>query len=176
MENPYRRIRELTKIGQRDFAKQYNFSRTYIMFIESGQVPYITDDARSALVLAAMQAGVDIQDVLNYEYNGEDLRMAYTTWQANERTAAAYLFQNALPQHGSIMPAISPFTLLIKDVTRNGSAQRFCKILKVPSATVTRYERGAAAFMPSVIREALNGVRYPYIDELADLQFEWATR
>jgi hypothetical protein len=54
-----------------------------------------------------------------------------------------------------------------------GSVQGFCKKLKVPAATVLRYENGTTKTMPKSIEDALREVRYPYLEELLSEQAAW---
>lgn len=174
MENPYRRIRELTSVNQKDFAAKHGFSRTFMTFVESGQLPDLSPDSVRALHVEAEARGVDWVSILESEYNGQTLADAYHTWQSTERLQAAHQFQGVLPQEGTVFPNVSPFQLFIGAVTGNASAQGFCKLLKVPSTAVTRYARGVTSFMPKAIHDALIEVRYPYLDELEQLQMAWA--
>lgn len=174
MQNPYKRLRELTTTSQKDFAATYGLSRTAMTYIESGQFPDLSDYMMHSLAEELHAKGVDGAEVLRDEYGAKNLQDAYHAWQSGERMQNAHKFYNVRPMPGSLLPSISPFHNFIKDTT--GSLQGFCKALKVPSSTVNRYEVGATKAMPTIIKNALKAVRYPFIEELEDLQRQWANK
>jgi transcriptional regulator with XRE-family HTH domain len=168
-ENPYRRLRELTKTSQRDFAKKYGFAKTTMTYLESGQYPSISDDMIVALGQECSEKHVDAKAVLREEYNAETLADAYKSWQSGERMQVAYRF-NRSPS-GQHTAGLSPFHFMMVDIA--GSRQAFCKLLKVPAASVLRYASGQTRSMPKSIEEALREVKYPYLRELLSMQVNW---
>jgi len=167
MENPYRRLRELTAYSQKDFAATFGFAKTTMTHIESGQFADLSDEMIVSLGKACAEKGVNAKQVLKDEYNAETLQDAYHSWQSGERIQIAYLFR--VSPRRAIKE--SPFDLLILDVA--GSRQKFCKMLKVPSATVMRYADGTTRTMPKVIEAALTEVQYGYLSELKEMQTDW---
>lgn len=174
MQNPYKRLRELTTTSQKDFAAKYQFSKTAMIYVESGQFPDISEYMVQSLAKELDAKGISGKEILTEEYGQVNLQDAYHQWQTNERMQNAHLLYTVRPTEGSLVPSLSPFHIFVKETT--GTLQGFCKALKVPSSTVKRYEVGATKSMPSVIREALSEVRYPYIEQLEDLQRTWANK
>ena len=70
------------------------------------------------------------------------------------------------------MPPNSPAAQFVKDTT--GSLQGFCKLLKLPSITMSRYIKGDTLSMPSELREALGDAGFPFIEELAEAHMMWS--
>lgn len=169
-DNPYRRLRELTRTSQKDFAAKYGFSRTVMGHIESGQFPSLSDEMALSLGQECFEQHIDAKQVLKDEYNALSLQDAYHNWQSIERLKIAHRFQD-VPFSGRSTEALSPFHFVIEDVAK--TRQSFCKLLKVPAASVMRYERGETRTMPRVIEEALREVHYPHLDELKEAQQSW---
>jgi hypothetical protein len=65
----------------------------------------------------------------------------------------------------------SPVACFVRDTA--GSLQGFCKLLKVPSITMTRYIRGETVTIPQALLEALEDVKYPHTAALIDAQADW---
>jgi hypothetical protein len=59
----------------------------------------------------------------------------------------------------------------VKDTTV--SMQRFCKVVKVQPATITRYAKGETASMPRELRTALQEMGYANIAGLEKAQADW---
>lgn len=169
MDNPYRRLRELTTYSQKDFAAKFGFSKTVMGHIESGQFPSLSDDMITSLGRATAEKNINARQVLADEYNAQDLQTAYATWQSNERMQVSHLFKQS--PSGQSTKARSPFSFYIDEVA--GSRHQFCKLLKVPSASVLRYAQGATRTMPKAIEQALREVQFPYLQELKDMQEAW---
>jgi hypothetical protein len=66
---------------------------------------------------------------------------------------------------------VSPVAQFVKDTA--GSLQGFCKLLKIPSITMTRYIRGETSTVPDALLSALEDVKYPHAVALADAQLGW---
>lgn len=170
-ENPYRRLRELTKTSQKDFGEKYGFSKTTLIQIESGQYVDLSDAMILSLGEECVAKDVDARQVLADEYNAQTLQDAYHTWQSNERMMVAHLFQIPFsPESGEH----SPFHHFIVQIA--GTRQKFCKTLKVPAATVMRYADGVTDSMPKAIKDALLAVSFPYITELEQAQDLWNSK
>lgn len=169
MENPYKRLRKLTKTSQKDFADKHQFAGTTMTYIESGQYPDLSDDMIVALGQECHDKNVDATQVLKDEYNEQTLQDAYHAWQSLERMQVAHKFQAPPPEH--FTEQLSPFHFFMLSVAP--SQQAFCKLLKVPAATVGRYATGYTRTMPKVLTRALKEVKYPYLQELLTLQVNW---
>ena len=166
MENPFRRLRELTKTSQKDFGAKYGFSKTTMTYVESGQYPSISDNLNASLGQECAEKNVDAKSILKNEYGSTTLADAYSRWQAGERMLVASQFQK--PLSGRHDASGSPFHYFMIDIA--GSRQGFCKLLKVPAASVMRYADGATKTMPKSVEDALRQVSFPYLSELLGLQ------
>lgn len=170
MDNPFRRLRELTLTSQKDFAAKYQFSKPTMTYIESGQYPAISDRMNRALGNECFEKQVDAKTVLFEEYGSMTLAQAYEKWQHTERVLVAGNFQRA-PRTVGFNDTNSPFHYFMIDIA--GSRQGFCKVLKVPAATVMRYADGTTRTMPKTVEMALREVKYPYLSDLLGLQLNW---
>jgi hypothetical protein len=169
MQNPYKRLRELTTTSQKDFAAKHGFSKTAMIFVESGQPVDVSDDMNKALGKECADKGVDAISVLRDEYGSQTLSEAYHNWQNIERMQVASQFQKQLSgQHDK---TTSPFAYFVKDIA--GSDQGFCKLLKVPVGAVQAYASGKTRSMPKSLEAALRAVNFPYLSELLGLQLNW---
>lgn len=171
MENPFRRLRELTRTSQKDFGAKYHFSKTTMTYVESGQYPAISDSLNIALGQECAEKHVDAKSILFEEYGSQTLADAYARWQSNSRLEIASRFQQ--PFNGRSDANGSPFHYFMIDIA--GSRQGFCKLLKVPAASVMRYADGTTRTMPKSIEDALKEVRFQYLPELLSLQEKWAS-
>lgn len=171
-ENPYRRLRELTRYSQKDFAETFDFSKTTMTHIESGQYVDLSDEMVVSLGKACAERGVNAKQILKDEYNAETLQDAYHSWQSTERIQVAHLFRRS--PSGQSTNERSPFDYFIEETT--GSQQKFCKTLKVPAASVMRYAEGTTRTMPKAVESALVEVQFPYLAELKEMQQKWIDR
>lgn len=171
MDNPYRRLRELTLTSQLDFGKKHGFSKTTMSYVEAGVFPEISERLNIALGNECFEKQVDAKSVLLAEYGTESLDEAYAKWQHSEREQVAGQFQHR-PREVKFDSEESPFHVFTIDIA--GSRQGFCKMLKVPAATVMRYAEGTTHTMPKSIEDALREVKYPFLADLLALQNNWA--
>ena len=169
MQNPYKRLRELTTTSQKDFGAKYDISKTALIFVESGQPVDISGYLNEVLGKECAAKGVDAKSVLRDEYNSQTLDEAYHSWQADQRMQVASEFQG--PISGQFDREHSPFHYFILE--KSTSVQGFCKLLKVPAAAVQLYSSGKTRTMPKSIENALRGVNFPYLSELLGLQLNW---
>lgn len=168
MKSPYARLRELCGITQADFRRKYDFSKMTLIYVEAGLYPEVSDRLNEALALECQTKGVDGFAVLRDEYRSKGLTDAYQKWQRGERSR----FADKLAEPSSDWSdEVSPFYLFA--VQSGGSVQGFCKGLKVPAASVLRYETGATLTMPKSIEAALREVGYPHLDALIAQQNAW---
>lgn len=167
--NPYKRLRELTRTSQKDFAAKYGFSKTTMTFIESGQVVTLSDRMIVALGQECFEQHIDAKATLRDEFTSPDLQTAYQNWKTFERLSVAHLFQT--PVTPSLANPKSPFSIYVHDVA--GSEQRFCKMLKVPAAAVQLYAKGSILTMPRALDDALTQIRFAYLKELKGIQNDW---
>lgn len=174
MKNPFRRLRELTRTSQKNFALEHQFSKTTMTYIEQGTYPNLSPYMVNALADECEAQGIDAKQILADEYNGLSLMDAYHAWQTGERVQVAHQFRLISPTLGTTLPPMSPFELYVKDTS--GSVQSFCKLLKVPAASVTRYSTGTTKTMPLSLRQALIEIQYPYMDEMVSLMTDWQNR
>jgi DNA-binding XRE family transcriptional regulator len=171
MKNPYVRLRELCGTTQKGFATKYGFGKMTMVYLESGMYTRVSDRQSIALGRECNEKGVDAHEVLREEYGAASLNEAYLAWRSEDRKLRApeVLAKAGPPFTGS--EEISPVEQFVKDTT--GSLQGFCKLLKVPSITMTRYIRGETIRVPDALLEALEDVKYPHTRALVYAQADW---
>ena len=170
-KNPYVRLRELCGMSQKAFAIKHGFGKMTMVYLESGMYTRVSDRQNVALGKECYEKGVDAKQVLADEYAAGSLNEAYLAWRVRERRekAPSVLAKVSPPFVGDAEN--SPAARFVKDTT--GSLQGFCKLLKVPSITMSRYIKGDTLSMPVEFREALMDAGFPFVDELAEAQLRW---
>jgi len=170
-KNPYVRLRELCGVSQKGFATKYGFGKMTMVYLESGMYTRVSDRQSIALGKECNEKGVDAYQVLRDEFGATSLNEAYLAWRSEDRKlrAPAVLAKVAPPFVGD--DKVSPVAQFVKDTT--GSLQGFCKLLKIPSITMTRYMRGETLTVPQAFVEALEDVKFPHASALFDAQFDW---
>lgn len=170
-KNPYVRLRELCGLSQKKFADKHGFGKMTMVYLESGMYTRVSDRQNVALGRECAEKGIDAHKVLEDEYGTGSLNEAYLAWRSADRKlrAPSVLAKVAPPFVGD--EETSPVGVFVRDTA--GSLQGFCKLLKVPSITMTRYMRGETASFPEALREALWDIGYPHIDALEEAQGKW---
>lgn len=170
-KNPYVRLRELCGLSQKKFAERHSFGKMTMVYLESGMYTRVSDRQSIALGRECHEKGVDAHEVLREEYGAASLNEAYLAWRSEDRKlrAPAILAKAAPPFMGN--DETSPVAWFVKDTT--GSLQGFCKLMKVPSITMTRYMRGETSTVPDALWSAFEDVKYPHAVALADAQLAW---
>lgn len=171
VKNPYVRLRELCGVSQKGFATKHAFGKMTMVYLESGMYTRVSDRQSIALGRECSEKGVDAHEVLREEYGAGSLNEAYLAWRSEDRKlrAPSVLAKAAPPFVGD--GEVSPVAQFVRDTA--GSLQGFCKLLKVPSITMTRYIRGETSTVPDALWSALEDVKYPHAVALADAQFAW---
>lgn len=171
VKNPYVRLRELCGSSQKGFANKYAFGKMTMVYLESGMYTRVSDRQSIALGRECSEKGVDAHQVLRDEYGAASLNEAYLAWRSEDRRlrAPSVLSKAAPPFVGD--EGTSPVAQFVKDTA--GSLQGFCKLLKVPSITMTRYIRGETLSVPEALVSALEDVKYPHTAALIDAQADW---
>ena len=170
-KNPYVRLRELCGLSQKKFADKHDFGKMTLVYLESGMYTRVSDRQSIALGKECAEKGIDAKHVLVEEFGADSLNEAYLAWRSADRKlrAPSVLAKAAPPFVGD--DKSSPVAVFVRDTA--GSLQGFCKLLKVPSITMTRYIRGETLGLPDALREALYDVKYPHIDALEKAQADW---
>lgn len=171
MKNPYVRLRELCGISQKAFAAKHEFGKMTMVYLESGMYTRVSDRQNIALGRECSDKGVDAKRILEEEYQSSTLNEAFWKWRSHERRENAPVVLAKASSNFDSTGDVSPVNQLISETT--GSVQGFCKLLKVPSITITRYAKGETLTMPQELREALNEARYPFIKQLEIAQQNW---
>ena len=171
VKNPYIRLRELCGTSQKGFATKHGFGKMTMVYLESGMYTRVSDRQSIALGRECNEKGVDAHEVLREEYGAGSLNEAYLAWRSEDRKFKApnVLAKAAPPFVGD--DETSPVAQFVKDTS--GSLQGFCKLLKIPSITMTRYIRGETVTVPQALLEALEDVKYPHTRALVDAQANW---
>ena len=170
-KNPYIRLRELCGTNQKGFATKHGFGKMTMVYLESGMYTRVSERQSIALGKECNEKGVNAHEVLREEYGAASLNEAYLGWRSEDRRVKApeVLAKAAPPFTGDV--DTSPVAQFVKDTA--GSLQGFCKLLKIPSITMTRYIRGETLAMPDALVSALEDVKYPHAGLLADAQANW---
>jgi hypothetical protein len=170
-KNPYVRLRELCGTSQKGFATKHGFGKMTMVYLESGMYTRVSDRQSIALGRECNEKGITAQEILREEFGTASLNEAYLAWRSEDRKlrAPAVLAKAAPPFVGS--DDLSPVAQFVKDTA--GSLQGFCKLLKIPSITMTRYIRGETSTVPDALWSAFEDVKYPHAVALADAQFSW---
>lgn len=170
-KNPYIKLRELCGTTQKGFATKHGFGKMTMVYLESGMYTKVSERQSIALGKECNEKGVDAREILREEYGSASLNEAYLAWRSEDRKlkAPSVLAKTAPPFTGD--EDTSPVAQFVKDTA--GSLQGFCKLLKIPSITMTRYIRGETLAMPDALVSALEDVKYPHANVLADAQANW---
>lgn len=170
-KNPYTRLRELCGISQKKFGDKYGFAKITLIYLGSGMYTKVSDRQNISLGKECLEKGVDAKGFLQDEYGTTSLNEAYLAWRSEDRRlkAPSVLAEAAPPFNGN--GDLSPVAVFVKETT--GSLQGFCKLLKIPSITMTRYMRGETMAMPDALRAALSDIKYPHIEALEAAQLKW---
>lgn len=153
-ESPYKRLRLLSGVQQKDLAQQAKVSVTALVNIEAGLYERVPQRANAALARACRHAGVGALSILMGEYGDASLDGAMRNWQRRHRA-----------EHDlSKLPAMS----LEELVGVFAKPDRFCKALCIPTAALHNYRSGKLRVLPSVIREALSEAGYQWVDSVED--------
>jgi len=171
VKNPYVRLRELCGVSQKLFATRHAFGKMTMVYLESGMYTRVSDRQSIALGKECSEKGVDAHEVLREEYGAASLNEAYLAWRSEDRRLRApeVLSKAAPPFVGD--EEFSPVSRFVRDTA--GSLQGFCKLLKVPSITMTRYMRGETSTVPEALWSALEDVKFPHAGALVDAQAVW---
>lgn len=171
MKGPYARLRELCKIGQREFERKYGLSHTVMSAIETGMYPDLSERAIESLGRECVEKGIEAGRTLWEEYGAATLQEAYHAWQTVERRAVRSKLQFPDGLHTS--GKVAPFKGFILE--RFDNPRAFCTALKVPTATVNRYLSGVTRTMPKAVEDALAeaGMAKKNLAWLKDVQAEW---
>ena len=169
MKNPYVRLRELCGLTQKAFCERNDFGKMTMVYLEAGIYTKVSERQNIALGKECANRGVDARSILSDEYGTESLTGAYMQWRSDRRKNAPE--RADFPTKLRSSAEVSPIANFVKDMT--GSMQRFCKVVKVQPATITRYAKGETASMPRELRTALEEMGYTNITELAKAQADW---
>jgi hypothetical protein len=157
--------------SQKGFATKHGFGKMTMVYLESGMYTRVSERQSIALGKECYEKGVDAHGVLREEYGAGSLNEAYLAWRREDRRVRApgVLAKAGPPFEGD--EKTSPVARFVQDTA--GSLQGFCKLLKVPSITMTRYIRGETVTIPQALLEALEDVKYPHTAALIDAQADW---
>ena len=170
-KNPYVRLRELCGLSQKRFADKHGFGKMTMVYLESGMYTRVSDRQSEALGRECFEKDVDARGILAEEFGAGSLNEAYLAWRSSDRRLRAPEVLAKVSPPFSHDADSSPLAVFVRDTA--GSLQGFCKLLKVPSITMTRYMRGETVTMPDALREALEDVKFPFVSELVKAQEDW---
>lgn len=169
--NPYREIRERLGISQTDFRTKYEFGKMTMVYLETGMYTQISERQQQAIIDLSREHYFDMEEYLRREHHSDSLNEAYRNWQAEARRSEARVLLEKIKPPFPFTTEHSPLFFVIRD--HFGGIQRFCKVLKVPSITVSRHLEGQTSSIPVAIVEALVESGYSETDSLLDAQSSW---
>ena len=170
-KNPYVRLRELCGMSQKKFADKHDFGKMTMVYLESGMYTKVSDRQSIALGKECAQKGIDAKRFLQDEYGFSSLNQAYLAWRSEDRRVRAPSVLEKASLHFERGEDASPVAQFVTETT--GSLQGFCKLLKIPSITMTRYMRGETVKVPDALLSALEDVKYPHAQALFEAQAAW---
>lgn len=172
--NPVREIRIRCGVKVSEFREEFGFAKMTMVYLESGMYRNISERQEQAIINMCRKKYFDLRSFLRDEYQSETLNEAYKSWQDESRKSlAGPLLAESVPPF-PFTKEKSPLALLIED--NFGSVQRFCKLLKVQSITVTRYLNGETSEVPTSLVDALEASEYAFKDAFLDAQQSWVQR
>lgn len=151
-ESPFKRLRLLSGVQQKDLAEQAGVSVTALVNIEAGLYERIPQRANLALAKACRTAGVGALSILMNDYGDASLDGAMRNWQRNRRSI-----------HD--LSRLPPMTLE-QLIAVFAKADRFCKALCIPTAALHNYRTGKLRVLPTVIADALSEAGYQWVESL----------
>lgn len=172
--NPFRAIRLRLGVSQADFRSKFDFGKMTMVYLENGMYTGISARQEDAIRKLAEEKYFDLSAFLRREYETENLNDAYKKWQSiSRREVAGEKVEKIRPPF--------PFTFehspLFFIITQHfGSIQRFCKIMKIPSVTITRHLDGKTLAIPSVLIEAMKDAGHTHLDAVLLAQNSWVAR
>ena len=169
--NPFREIRERLGVSQVDFRTTYEFGKMTMVYLETGMYTQISERQQQALFDLCHERYFDIDEFLRREHGSNTLNEAYRRWQTRARQTDGLALLERIKPPFPFTTEHSPLFFVIRD--HFGGVQRFCKVLKVPSITVSRHLDGETSGIPSVIVEALEESGYSESHSLLDAQSSW---
>lgn len=169
--NPYREIRERLGISQTDFRAKYEFGKMTMVYLETGMYTQVSERQEKAITDLSREHYFDIEEYLRREHDSASLNEAYRKWQAEARRSEGRVLLEKIKPPFPFTTEHSPLFFIIRD--HFGGIQRFCKVLKVPSITVSRHLEGQTTSIPEAIIEALEESGYSATDSLLDAQSSW---
>jgi transcriptional regulator with XRE-family HTH domain len=172
--NPFREIRLRLGVSQADFRSKFDFGKMTMVYLENGMYTGISARQEAAIQKLAEENYFDLSAFLRREYETENLNDAYKKWQRISRHELAREKLEKIPPPFPFTFEQSPLFFIIRQ--HFDSIQRFCKIMKIPSVTITRHLDGETLAIPSVLIEALKDTGYTHIDDLLLAQNSWVVR
>jgi hypothetical protein len=169
--NPYREIRRRLGVSQMDFRTRYEFGKMTMVYLESGMYTQVSERQENAIFDLAREHYFDVLEFLRREYKSDSLNEAYKKWQSEARRSDARAQLEKVKPPFPFTNDHSPLFFVIRDCF--GSLQHFCKVLKVPSITISRHLDGQTLSIPAVLAQALVDSGYSEAPALMDAQADW---
>lgn len=172
--NPIRVVRELCRMSQAEFGKEFGFAKATLISLESGMFASVSERQEAAVKELAGRNYFDLATYLLKEHDASDLNSAYRRWQRISRRAnfAKYLAKERPPFPFS--RSESPLETMMKDTA--GSVDAFCKAFKFQRISIMRYLAGETRILPRQFRDALTDAGFQYLEQLETSQIEWSFR
>lgn len=169
MDSPVGMLLKAAGITPAAFAREYSYSPGGLYYAISGTYNTLPFNIIRDVEEAVMKKGVGYEAILLEKYGTTVLQTAYSTFQKAAREGIAK--EKLYHEPNRWTRTESPVFCFVRDVA--GSREGFAKLLKVPPATVMRWEKGETRGMPEVIQKALSDAGYPYMRELIERQRAW---
>jgi hypothetical protein len=169
--NPFREIRRRLGVSQMDFRTRYEFGKMTMVYLETGMYTQVSERQENAIFDLAREYYFDVLEFLRREFQSDSLNEAYKKWQSHARQTDARAQLERVQPPFPFTKDHSPLFFVIRDCF--GSVQHFCKVLKVPSITISRHLDGQTLSIPAALAEALVESGYSEAPALMDAQADW---
>lgn len=169
--NPFREIRRRLGVSQMDFRTRYEFGKMTMVYLETGMYTQVSERQEQAIFDLAREHYFDVLEFVRREYQSDSLNEAYKKWQSDARRTDARAQLEQVKPPFPFTKDHSPLFFVIRDCF--GSLQHFCKVLKVPSITISRHLDGQTLSIPAALAEALVESGYSEAPALIDAQADW---
>ena len=169
--NPFKQLRELCNISQTEFRETYGFGKMTMVGLESGMYTRVSDRQEDAIRQACEERFIDFVRFLRELHHSESLNDAYLRWQVQSRKAGGSQMLAGFNAPFPFTSDNSPLGTLI--IQSAGSLQHFCKTMKVPAITISRFITGETASFPETLKQALLDSDFDAVDQLISSELAW---
>lgn len=160
-QNPFDFLVKALGMTRAEFGRKYGFGKPYLLKLSQGRHAGVGVRASDALLVEAAERGIVLSEALQERYGTINLDEAWGQWISEHRAA------QTIPDPAR--KGANPFARLVNAA---GGVARMSALLAAPDPLVERYAKGRTPTMPRPIREALEEMKYPYLQHLDEAMRE----